>query len=745
MLGTSSLIGSSGDGGGGGGGSAHESEGGPGEGVVRPSPEASIMATGMEDEEKTQSGSGIGIGGGGSGDLFENDRSTGGNRWPRQETIALLKIRSDMDVIFRDSSLKGPLWEEVSRKMAELGYHRSAKKCKEKFENVYKYHKRTKDGRTGKADGKTYRFFEQLEALEQHHLSMTTSSALPPLPQPVGQATTPQQQRGQSQGPAQAAVPVTMVIPAGTNPASVTVPSSPHPISVVHTTCISPLPHHQQQQQMNVNNPTNQASQLQPQQQPQPQVIHHQSQNQNQHQHQQQHQQTMGIPTHGSIQMENPSSPSATQSSSSSTSSDEELMGRRKRKRKWKDFFEKLMKEVIDKQEELQKRFLEAVEKREHDRVAREEAWKLQEMARLNREHDFLVQERSMAAAKDAALISFLQKLSDQQQIPLPLPVQSQTQPQAQTQPQGGQVRATVPVVSPTPVSQPQPQPQPQPTQQVLQQTQSQPQPQPQPQVHVPESQVSLASPTQPRPQTQTIAQLPQQPPPQLQQALVVANTNNGGDNSDFQKSSNGENLLQASSSRWPKAEVQALINLRTNLDQKYQENGPKGPLWEEISAAMRKLGYNRNAKRCKEKWENINKYFKKVKESNKKRPEDSKTCPYFHQLDALYRGRSKMEINPATTNATPLTTYGQAQQQPATTMAPIMAQPEQQWPLQSHQDQAMEDQGSENQDESEDDMDDEDDDDQGSGGYEIVANNNVNAGSMTTSTTATRTAATAE
>lgn len=45
----------------------------------------------------------------------ESDRSFGGNRWPRQETVALLKIRSDMDVAFRDASVKGPLWEEVSR------------------------------------------------------------------------------------------------------------------------------------------------------------------------------------------------------------------------------------------------------------------------------------------------------------------------------------------------------------------------------------------------------------------------------------------------------------------------------------------------------------------------------------------------------------------------------------------------------------------------------------------------------
>ena len=41
--------------------------------------------------------------------------SCAGNRWPRQETLALLKIRSDMDAVFRDSSLKGPLWEEVAR------------------------------------------------------------------------------------------------------------------------------------------------------------------------------------------------------------------------------------------------------------------------------------------------------------------------------------------------------------------------------------------------------------------------------------------------------------------------------------------------------------------------------------------------------------------------------------------------------------------------------------------------------
>ncbi|KAM1036072.1 hypothetical protein FF1_039144 [Malus domestica] len=74
------------------------------------------------------------------------ERSFGGNRWPRQDTLALLQIRADMDITFRDANIKCPSWKEVPKKLAALGYHRSAKKCKEKFENVYKYHRRTKEG-----------------------------------------------------------------------------------------------------------------------------------------------------------------------------------------------------------------------------------------------------------------------------------------------------------------------------------------------------------------------------------------------------------------------------------------------------------------------------------------------------------------------------------------------------------------------------------------------------------------------
>ncbi|OMO55248.1 hypothetical protein CCACVL1_27335 [Corchorus capsularis] len=566
----------------------------------------------------------------------EGDRSFGGNRWPRQETLALLKIRSDMDVTFRDASVKGPLWEEVSRKLAELGYHRSAKKCKEKFENVYKYHKRTK---TGKSDGKTYRFFDQLEAfgIGSHPPPPPLQSPAAPPPQLKPQTTMPAAATNNNNNNPQSLPPHVSTVPSTTT----TLPSLPQNIVPPNINITVPS--------FPSTNPT-----IQP---PPPPTLTNPT----------------TFPNISADLMSN-------YSTSSSTSSDLELEGRRKRKRKWKDFFERLMKEVIQKQEDMQKKFLEAIEKREHERLVREEAWRMQEMARINREREILAQERSIAAAKDAAVMAFLQKISEQQnpgQAPQnntnPNPILPSQQPQLKPQ-------AAAPQAAPPP-------------------------PPPQP--------VSAVAPPAAPPATAAAApvQAPAPPPLVAHQQMM---------NMEVSKTDNGDqSYTPPSSSRWPKVEVEALIKLRTNLDSKYQENGPKGPLWEEISAAMKKLGYNRNSKRCKEKWENINKYFKKVKESNKKRPEDSKTCPYFHQLDAIYKERNKFD-----------------QLKPENSV-PLMVRPEQQWPPppsephqhDHHHDHVMEDMESDqNQDEDDKDGDDEEEDDEG-GDYEIVASKPVSMG----------------
>ncbi|EEC77725.1 trihelix transcription factor GTL1 isoform X2 [Oryza sativa Japonica Group] len=511
----------------------------------------SAGAGGFPDDDMLGDAGGSG-GGGGSG--------AAGNRWPREETLALIRIRSEMDATFRDATLKGPLWEEVSRKLAELGYKRSAKKCKEKFENVHKYYKRTKEGRAGRQDGKSYRFFTELEALH---------AAAPQTPQP-------QQQQQQQLPPVTSSAPAMHAFapPVPAPPPMSAMPPPPGPIQPAPISSAAPAV-------------------------------------------------PLELPPQPPINLQGLSFSSMSGSESDDESEDDEMtaetggsqdrLGKRKRGaggKRLATFFEGLIKQVVDRQEEMQRRFLETMEKREAERTAREEAWRRQEVARLNREQEQLAQERAAAASRDAAIISFLQRIGGQSvQVPpaatviqMPTPVQLQTPP---------------------PVKQPARQHQPQPT--------------PPP----PQAAPIPAAPLQqqpPQPQhKETIhheAVTPRRAPPTSGSSLELVPAAEQHVESGLGGGEGGS----ASSSRWPKTEVQALIQLRMELDMRYQETGPKGPLWEEISSGMRRLGYNRSSKRCKEKWENINKYFKKVKESNKKRPEDSKTCPYFHQLDVIYR-----------------------------------------------------------------------------------------------------------
>ncbi|PUZ43207.1 hypothetical protein GQ55_9G644100 [Panicum hallii var. hallii] len=485
----------------------------------------------------------------------EGDRGgPSGNRWPRQETLALLKIRSEMDAAFREAALKGPLWEQVSRRLEAMGYKRSAKKCREKFENVDKYYKRTKDGRAGRGDGKAYRFFSELEAL--HGASSS------PAPHPPASSL--------------AATPVAMAPPAT-------------PLAVLGAPGMAPA--------MHAEPPPRVASV------PQPAPLMSG---------------TTTAPAAAATAaasdaacMMTPGDVSFSSGSDGEDTEDTGDGGKRKRHGgdvggsgsiKMMRFFEGLMRQVMERQEEMQQRFIEAIEKREQDRMIREEAWRRQEVARLAREQDALAQERAMAASRDAAVVSFIQRVTGQT-IPMP-----------SVAPPAFIGALTHPPLQPTPVASAAPAPA---------QHQQPPSIQLSPKTH------TMPKPAQPQPQHQT------PPPAQPQSKEIIVRA--PAESQDTAGSGGGT----PSPSRWPKAEVHALIQLRTELEARYQDSGPKGPLWEDISAGMRRLGYNRSAKRCKEKWENINKYFKKVKESDKKRPEDSKTCPYYHQLDALYRSKA--------------------------------------------------------------------------------------------------------
>lgn len=534
------------------------------------------------------------------GDDDEGDRGGGvssGNRWPSQETLALLKIRSDMDAAFRDATVKGPLWEDVSRKLAELGYKRSAKKCKEKFENVHKYYKRTKEGRAGRQDGKSYKFFTQLEALHSSPTSTSTSTATTSnvsasLPKPM---TTVADTSTLDVAPVSVGIPMPIS-------SSVRIPTSP-----ITLTC---FPYHDLRSTL-IPAPSS----------------------------------AVNVP--GSVTT--PVPPTATTSttpvgisfsSKSSSSSpeteddDDDVMdfegqpsntagtSNRKRKRQTSSshrmmaFFEGLMKQVMQKQEAMQQSFLEVIEKRERDRMIREEAWKRQEMSRLAREHELMAQERAISASRDASIINFLQKITGQTiQLPPAITIPAAPPPPP---PQPQSPSQAVPVATNTTQSHHMPPPERRDIQQHHHRHQQ-----------IQSSAAEAVTARHQQPSGTVSTSIPSQ--------VVMAVPEQQVPPSDHQEIGSGGNLEPASS-RWPKVEVLALIKLRSGLEHRYQEAGPKGPLWEEISVGMQRMGYNRNAKRCKEKWENINKYFKKVKESNKRRPEDAKTCPYFHELDALYR-----------------------------------------------------------------------------------------------------------
>lgn len=238
-----------------------------------------------------------------------------------------------------------------------------------------------------------------------------------------------------------------------------------------------------------------------------------------------------------------------------------------------KSFFQRLTRDIIEKQEELHRAFLETIERKDRERVMREEAYRKQEAARLDREQELRAQEVSIAASRDAALIAFLEKATGQSFSSLPK-ISTSLQPHS------------VPPLSSTPGS----------------------------------ASAHAA--------TFAAALLQQQPP----------SDHNLLHHQALQDASDMDNSSDMNTKRWPKVEVHALIRLRSGMEPRFREAGPKAHLWQEISASMSCLGFIRSPKRCKEKWENINKYFKKTKDSSKKRPENAKTCPYFHQLDTLYQ-----------------------------------------------------------------------------------------------------------
>ncbi|KAI3950196.1 hypothetical protein MKW92_044510 [Papaver armeniacum] len=94
----------------------------------------------------------------------------------------------------------------------------------------------------------------------------------------------------------------------------------------------------------------------------------------------------------------------------------------------------------------------------------------------------------------------------------------------------------------------------------------------------------------------------------------------------------------QQRSHNWTKHEAQALISVRMAIEQKFLRGARKSRMsWEEISLGMASMGFTKTAKQCRDKWETMNKCFKRAEKSGKTKAENAKTCPYFQELDMFY------------------------------------------------------------------------------------------------------------
>ncbi|ESW16814.1 hypothetical protein PHAVU_007G186700 [Phaseolus vulgaris] len=288
----------------------------------------------------------------------------------------------------------------------------------------------------------------------------------------------------------------------------------------------------------------------------------------------------------------------------------------RKRKRPgrfemFKGFCESIVHKMMAQQEEMHNKLLEDMMTRDEEKFTREEAWKKQEMEKMNKELEMMAREQAIAGDRQTNIIQILNKFS----------LTSSSNKTLKVVTNGSNLKTHI-TQNPNPSQNIPPIPTTQnPTSTLAQDT--------------------LQVITNPS-TSSTSAQAPQTNP--SSSSLNSQNNINPVERNSVLNKSLSSNVAEKDDvgRRWPKDEVLALINLRctsvsnSNTNEEKEGNN-KVPLWERISQGMSELGYRRSAKRCKEKWENINKYFRKTKDVNKKRSLDSRTCPYFHQLSSLY------------------------------------------------------------------------------------------------------------
>ncbi|KAK6930879.1 Myb/SANT-like DNA-binding domain 4 [Dillenia turbinata] len=141
----------------------------------------------------------------------------------------------------------------------------------------------------------------------------------------------------------------------------------------------------------------------------------------------------------------------------------------------------------------------------------------------------------------------------------------------------------------------------------------------------------------QPRPTSNMIIEAVSQQQQQQQQIIL-----GGGD------SSGNEDLeIRAPKKRaetWVQDETRYLISLRRETDRLFNTSKSNKHLWEQISSKMREKGFDRSPTMCTDKWRNLLKEHKKVKQHEKDgaSTNGSAKMSYYREIEEILKERTK-------------------------------------------------------------------------------------------------------
>ncbi|EFJ26592.1 hypothetical protein SELMODRAFT_412944 [Selaginella moellendorffii] len=90
---------------------------------------------------------------------------------------------------------------------------------------------------------------------------------------------------------------------------------------------------------------------------------------------------------------------------------------------------------------------------------------------------------------------------------------------------------------------------------------------------------------------------------------------------------------------QWGFNETKELIAIRAELEKDFTQTKRNKTLWELIAGKMKDRGYRRSADQCKCKWKNLVNRYKGKELSD---PENGRQCPFFDELDSIFKARLK-------------------------------------------------------------------------------------------------------